>query len=66
MLMHKLPHCLSAACFSFQKPFSTLYYKASDLLGRFVFVSKNIFLVLSLKEWQQFIVNLKETIFPLV
>ena len=31
--------------FSFQKPFSTLYYKASNLLGRFDFVSKNIFLV---------------------
>ena len=30
---------------SFQKPFSTLNYKASNLLGCFVFVSKNIFLV---------------------
>ena len=37
---------LSAACFSFQKPFSALYYKAADLLGHFVFVSKNIFLVI--------------------
>ena len=40
-----LPSSLNAACFSFQNPFSTLYYKASNLLGHFVFVSKNIFLV---------------------
>ena len=37
---------LCATCFSFQKPFSSLYYTASNLLGRFVFVSKNIFLVI--------------------
>ena len=30
-----LASSLSTACFSFQKPFSTLYYKASDLLGFF-------------------------------
>ena len=29
----------------FSKTFSTLYYKASNLLGCFVFVSKNIFRV---------------------
>ena len=29
--------------FFFSKSFSILYYKASNLLGHFVFVSKNIF-----------------------
>ena len=55
MLMHELPHCLltftsslSTACFYFQKPFSTVYYIAVNLLGRLVFVSKNIFLVILL------------------
>ena len=52
MLMQKPPHCLlnfhffSQCCiFSFQKAFSTLYYIASNLWGRFVFVYKNTFLV---------------------
>ena len=45
-----LASSLSAACFSFQKPFPTLYYKASDLLGRFDFISKRFF-------WLKFIFN---------
>ena len=40
--------------FFFQKPFSTLYCKASNLLGCFVFVSKNIFLVCSLSYYYLF------------